>query len=325
MHAPPLGAPSTKKHSEDAMPFAVFGPAYAFIDDRLEQFLTQGASGMVAELAGPMRLALVLYVLLYGFAILRGAIAEPFMDFAVRSLKLAVIYMLATSVAYGDWVAEPLFRTLPEALAQAISGGAAQEPGAAFDQFFARGAYLGQKIADTGSAIDIAPWLMAAAVFLIGAAAAALGFGIVMIAKIALALLIALGPIFVACALFDGTRRYFFGWLSQAVNYLVLFALIISVFQLVLSLVGDQWSAIDGHDPMVGGLLFVALCFLAAIFFLQTPAIAAGIAGGASAGIADFATAGASAFRSPAAALHSAPFTTRPPTGGGSIRPARST
>lgn len=71
-------------------------------------------------------------------------------------------------------------------------------------------------------------------------------------------------------------------------NYLVLFALIIVIFQLVLSLVRDQWGAIQGADPMVGGLIFIALCLLGAIFFLQTPAIAAGIAGGASAAVGDF-------------------------------------
>ena len=76
-------------------------------------------------------------------------------------------------------------------------------------------------------------------------------------------------------------------------NYLVLFALIIVIFQLVLSLVRDQWGAIQGADPMIGGLIFIALCLLGAIFFLQTPAIAAGIAGAASGGLAHFRTAAA--------------------------------
>ena len=122
---------------------------------------------------------------------------------------------------------------------------------------------------------------------------AALGFAILLLAKLALALLIALGPIFVACALFSATRRFFFGWLAQAVNYLILFALILAVLQLVLALVAGQWSKIEGGDPVSGGLVFVALCLLAMIFFLQTPTIAAGIAGGASAGLADFANAAA--------------------------------
>jgi type IV secretion system protein VirB6 len=303
--------------------FRIFGPAYVFIDGKLDQFLGAGASRVIAEVAGPLRVAMVLYVLLYGIAILRGAISEPVMDFAVRSLKLAAIYMLATSAAYGDWVTQPLFHTLPDTLARAISGQTGGDAGTAFDQFLSRAGYLGDKVADKATAMDWLPWLVSGAVFVVGALAAALGFGIVTLAKVALALLVALGPIFVACALFEATRRYFFGWLSQAVNYLVLFALIVAMFQLILSLVADQWSAIDGQDPVVGGLLFIALCLLGAIFFLQTPAIAAGIAGGASAGLADFGNAAAMGRSGPA------PFSgggaaggrTQTRREGGSVRP----
>jgi len=276
-----------------ASSFSIFEPAYAFVDAKLDTFLNARASDVIAQVAGPLRAALVLYVVLYGLAILRGAISEPIIDFAVRSLKLAFIYLLATTVAYSTWVTGPLFHTLPDALTQAISGAAAPDVGAAFDQFFSRAAYLGDKIASTASPIDWAPVVMAGAVYVVGAIAAALGFGIVLIAKVALALLVALGPIFIACALFDASRRFFFGWLSQAVNYLILLALILTIFQLILSLVADQWASIDGQDPMSGGLLFLAVAILGAIFFLQTPAIAAGIAGGASAGLSDFGAAAA--------------------------------
>lgn len=268
--------------------FQVFGPAYAFIDGRLDQFLGEAAGRMLGEVAGPLRAALVLYVLLYGFAILRGAIAEPMMDFAIRSLKLALIVMLATTAAYGSWITQPLFHALPDTLSRAIAGGTPGEAGAAFDQFFGRAAYLGQKTARDATVMNWLPLLVGGSVFVIGALAAAVGFGVVVLSKVALALLIALGPIFVACALFEASRRYFFGWLSQAVNYLVLYALILAIFQLVLTLVGDQWGRIDGQDPIVGSLIFIALCILGAIFFLQTPAIAAGISGGASLGLADF-------------------------------------
>ncbi|MCR5876642.1 type IV secretion system protein [Phenylobacterium sp. J426] len=268
--------------------FRIFGPAYTYIDGRLDGFLGFGVGNVIAEVAAPLRAALVLYVLLYGFAILRGAIAEPVTDFAVRSLKLGLIYMLATTAAYGQWVTEPLFHTLPDTLARAVGGAAVGDAGQACDRFFSRAAYLGEKIADQATLTDWLPLLVSGAVWVCGALAAALGFGIVTLAKVALAFLVALGPIFIACSLFEATRRYFFGWLSQAVNYLVLFALILLLLEMVLAFVADQWGAIDGDDPMTGGLLFIALSLLGAIFFLQTPAIAAGIAGGASAGLADF-------------------------------------
>lgn len=303
--------------------FSIFSPTYLYIDGRLDQFLGEGVSHAIAEVESPLRMALVLYVMLYGFAILRGAIREPIVDFAVRSIKLIIIYRLATTVAYSDYVTQPLFHALPETVAKAISGTASGDPGAAFDQFLARVGYLSDKISDQASLSNPGPWLMAIAVTIVGALAAALGFGVVVIAKVALALIIGLGPLFVACALFEATRRYFFGWLSQAVNYVILFGLVIAIFQLVLSLIDAQWGSIEGLDPMSAGLLFISLCLLGALFFLQTPAIAAGIAGGASLGIGDFGAATGLGWRGDQQAR---PAANAPPVsgGGGTIGPVRS-
>ena len=305
----------------------IFEPASQFIDGKLDTFLDQDVSNVIAQTAGPVKAALVLYVLLYGFAILRGSISEPITDFAVRSLKLALIYMLATTVAYSSWITQPMFHTLPDTLTQAIGGSSGTDVGSAFDNFFNRAGYLGEKIAKTATLTDVAPLLVSGAVYVIGALAAAIGFGIVVVAKVSLALLVALGPIFIGCALFDASRRLFFGWLSQAINYVLLMALIVTVFQLILSLVSDQWGSIDGADPTTAGLIFIALCILGAIFFLQTPAIAAGIAGGASSGLADFGNAVGMAFggRMPS---FGAPTTqggrTQAPRTGGSLRPVGS-
>ena len=96
-----------------AEPFQIFQPAYSFVDGKLDVFLNERASSVMAQVSGPLRAALVLYVLLYGFAILRGSIQEPFMDFVVRSIKLAFVYMLATTVAYSTYVTQPLFHVRP--------------------------------------------------------------------------------------------------------------------------------------------------------------------------------------------------------------------
>lgn len=290
--------------------FHVFEPAYDFVDNRLTAILGERVAAVTAELAGPLRAALVLYIVLYGFAIFRGSIAEPVMDFALRSIKLVFIYAIATTPAYGAYVTQPLFTDFPNSLTQAMSGSGAASVGEAFDELMNFAGYLGEQASDRGSIADFGPWLVGAVVFIAGALAAALGFGVVMVAKIGLALLVTIGPIFVALALFEATRRFFFGWLAQGVNYLVLFALILTVVQLVLDLVRSQWGAIEGMDPVAGGLVFIALCLLAGYFFLQMPALAAGVAGGASAGVADFVQSGG---RFSGQTASSSPANTPPP------------
>ena len=156
-----------------AEPFQIFQPAYAFVDSKLDVFLNERASSVMAQVSGPLRSALVLYVLLYGFAILRGTIQEPFMDFVVRSLKLAFVYMLATTVAYSTYVTQPLFHVLPDTLTQAISGGGVPDVGSAFDNFFNRAAYLAETITKQASPVDFGPWILGAVVYIVGALAAA--------------------------------------------------------------------------------------------------------------------------------------------------------
>ncbi|WP_369062167.1 type IV secretion system protein [Caulobacter sp. 73W] len=274
--------------------YSLFQQAYEYVDGRLDVFLGQGVANAISEVDGPLRLALVLYVLFYGFAILRGAIQEPLMDFSIRSLKLGLIYTLATTPAYASYVTEPLFHALPDALARSLGGEDTPSAAASFDSFLSRTGALGERLTEGASPIALDRWLMAGAVWICGALAASIGFGVVLVAKVALALVIALGPIFIALALFEVTRRYFFGWLSQAVNYLVLFGLIFAVFQLVLGMVADQWETLQSQDAMAAGVAFIALSLLGSIFFLQTPTLAAGIAGGASVGVSDFLAAGRS-------------------------------
>lgn len=304
---------------------AIFSTAYTFIDSRLDAFLHDHLSSVISIVVGPLRIALVLYIVLYGIAIVRGAIAEPMMDFVVRSIKLCMIFTLATTVAYTSNITDPLFQGLPNTLAKAISGSDVSNVGDSFDQFFAYGAVLADKIAKSATGFDVLAYIISCVVFVVTAIAAALGFGVVMVAKLALALLVALGPIFIACSLFESSRRYFYGWLSQGVNYIVLFALMLTVFELVLALMKTEWPNIDGEANLkVAGMVFSALCLLGAIFFLQVPGIAAGIAGGASTGVADFFAAAALARRSARSNSRRTRIPVsmpRPGTSGGSIKP----
>lgn len=267
----------------------IYQPAYIYVDQQLTSVLNDGLSNVISAVDGPLRLTLALYVVLYGWAILRGSISEPVLDGVVRLVKLCFIYVVATTVAYNSYVTDPLFNDLPDWLAQAISGQNAGGVGGAFDEFVNRGGYLADKIFARASVAAPLGWIIGTCVWLITAISTGLGFGIVMLAKCALALLVALGPIFIACVVFEATRGFFFGWLRQGVNYLLLFALIITVFYIILGIVEAQWSNIEGQaNPNTSGLIFIAVCIFGGIFFLQTPNIAAGIAGGAAAGLGDF-------------------------------------
>jgi type IV secretion system protein VirB6 len=245
------------------------------------------------------------------------------MDFVVRGMKLVFIFCVATTPAYSSYVTDPLFNGLPNIVARAISGSDVTTLSGSFDQFFSYGAALYEKISESAG-LDVTARIISAVVFVASLAATGVAFAIMEVARVALALVIAMGPIFVACALFDAPRRYFFGWLSQAVNFIVLFALIVTVFALGLDMMKAVWPNIDSQPNLkVAGMLFSAVCVVAIVIFICLPRFASGIAGGANSGAGEFvnALAFAAGRMSKTSGSQGSPSANGGRSAGGSIKP----
>ena len=76
---------------------------FAFVDEQfkapLENFISLGTSNVASWITGPLIAALTLYVVLYGYLVLRGSVQEPILDFAFRAIKLAIIVMLVKNAS----------------------------------------------------------------------------------------------------------------------------------------------------------------------------------------------------------------------------------
>ena len=73
----------------------------------------------------------------------------------------------------------------------------------------------------------------------------AAGGAIIIVAKVVLGVLVALGPIFIASLLFDATRRFFERWVAMVVTY----GLLIVLFALALHLRARDLRALHGPGP----------------------------------------------------------------------------
>ena len=303
----------------------VFQPSYNYINGQLTTFIGQRLTDVQSAVTSPLRLAITLYVILYGIAVIRGAIKEPILDGVNRLIKILFIYLIATTPAFNTYVTDPLFHSLPNFLAQSISGTNSTTLGSSFDGFLGRGLDLGARIMKTGSITDFGPYLIGAVVDVIAVIVAGFGFAIMLVSLVTLAILVALGPIFIALLVFEPTRRYFFSWLNQGITALATFALIITVFELINSLVTQQWADINAQaDPEVSGLLYCAYAALGGLFFMHIPTLAAGLAGGVGSAARDFVNAGAQVASAVATGGASAPASaagaaSKAGGGGGSI------
>lgn len=272
------------------MDYALVGPLFDKIDDTTRQFVTDISSRAIAAITPVVIICLTVSFILYGLAIAQGKVEMPFADFAMRSVRIAAIVALGLGVGlYQSDIAEAI-RTTPDQLASAllsdptaIGTGTGNIIDNALDKGFRAAGEAFEKASFFGDD-GVTYALLGIIIILATGIFGAIGAAFLIIAKLALALLAGLGPIFIACMLFPATSRMFESWVGQVVNYGLLIVMFSSIFGLLINIYGNymEQMAFDGEVNIVytvGGavVLSVALIFV----LMQLPSIASGLAGGA--------------------------------------------
>jgi type IV secretion system protein VirB6 len=101
--------------------------------------------------------------------------------------------------------------------------------------------------------------------------------------RIALAVLLALGPIFILMILFESTRRFFDAWLHELVNYALVSMITVMVAALLLDLVeayAVQTAARGSALLTVDALNLALAAGIVVLILRQVLGIAARLAGG---------------------------------------------
>lgn len=238
----------------------------------------------VARLLEPAIVTLgVLYVLVWGYLQLIGKIEEPFIEGAKRMLTLALILGLSLHLLLFNEVIVDSFFTAPTALVAGVID--APDAVGVVDEIFFDGDDAASLLLAKGGFFDNAFTFYVAgfAVYLIVGLTAVYTMFLLALSKIALSVLLALGPIFLALLFFESTKRFFESWLAQLCNYAFLTILTVMVAALMLQVVSEAAQA----AVMAGGGIEIAhalkVCVAAALTFLvmkQVPAMAQGLASG---------------------------------------------
>src|SRR5258707_8746448 len=106
------------------MAISVFDSYLKEFEQPITTFVSTSVSNLASYIDGPLRVAVMLYVILYGFAVMRGAISEPIMEFAWRAMRIVVVVLLATnSSTFQQYVTSLFFDSLPKEIGNALAGG----------------------------------------------------------------------------------------------------------------------------------------------------------------------------------------------------------
>ena len=239
--------------------------------------------GSDALLGQALTAALTLYIAFYAIGLLTGRTSLSVSALTPRMMTLGIALTFATSwVAYQS-VIWNLLVGAPDEIASLLIGTSGSATSLFADRLDKIFAVVAQAAAateaatagmpDTGS-IASGPdllWL-SALLLLLGTV------GVLLVARIALAAMLALGPIFIICGLFEGSRGLFEGWLKAAVMFAVtpLLAVLIGGGTIaMLSPMLDSLAAAGGQVP----LRLTTTLFLAAAVYCALMIVTLKIAG----------------------------------------------
>jgi type IV secretion system protein VirB6 len=239
-----------------------------------------------ARLAGVLEPAVVtlatVYVMAWGYLHLTGKIDEPLM----AGLKRIAMVALVLGVGLRLWLYNTLivdtFYNAPAQLAAAVIGSG--DPVGTIDAIWEQGGTVAGNLWAKGSLLRGFGFELAAAVVwvLIGLLCVYAMF-LIALSSIALAVLLALGPLFIASLFFDATRRFFSAWIAQLANYGLITILTVMVAALLLHTVESyaaQTAARGSAIFTVDALNMVLIAVLVFLILRQVMPIASGLAGG---------------------------------------------
>lgn len=262
---------------------------------------SEAMSGRMAGVIGPVGFTLFsLYIVLWGMAMIRGAIQEPFTDGLLRIVRGVVILLFATGAGtYAQWTGD-LFWEVPGAIASAISDDGASttlETGAPrtaemLDTALGQGLRVGLRAWNKMGVLKISQslafGLLAIAIWLAVLALVIFAAAVVVVASVGLSIVLGVGPLFILLAMFESTKAFFESWVRQAATFAVLFILMGSAISLVMGAFSTFLQgglAAFGDNPGINDIvvLFAKVIGVSGAFLVVVTQVqnwSAGLAGG---------------------------------------------
>lgn len=260
-----------------------FGEFDIWLTNLLVRYIADNTAA-VARVLEPVIVTLgVLYVVVWGYLQLLGKTEEPFIAGVKRLLTLAVILGVSLQFWLYNEVIVDTFFTAPASLVAGVIG--APNAVGVVDEIMFDGDDTASLLLAKGGLFDdaITFYVAGFAVYLIVGLTAVYTMFLLALSKIALSILIALGPLFFAMLFFESTKRFFESWVAQLSNYAFLTILTVMVAALMLQVVSETAQAAVATGGGIEIAHALRVCAAAALTFLimkQVPSMAQGLASG---------------------------------------------
>lgn len=224
------------------------------IDRVTQHFVFDGYQALAHYLSAPLGSLIILYIVLMGYAMVRGLIQSPQQELFKFTIRAGLIYLTAMNWGFFSEKICDLFIVGSESIAttlmqavhhQASSTSINEGLQKVFDEVLG----LGSSLFEAGSFRKLSPYFAGMMVFLSGSLTIGLALIEILIAKLMLALTLCTAPLFISFCLFEQTKSFFERWLGILVGFSFVLIFVSAVIGLCIHLL--HWVLITVTGPEV--------------------------------------------------------------------------
>jgi type IV secretion system protein VirB6 len=262
-----------------------FSTFWTWLSEQLSTYIGDNTARLASVLEPAVVTLATVYVMAWGYLLLTGKIDEPVLAGLKRILAMALILGVGLRLWLYNTLIVDTFYHAPAQLAAAMVGSG--DPVSTIDTIWERGGAVAGNLWDKGGILrgDFGFYLAGALVWCLIGLLCVYAMFLIAFSSIALAVLLALGPLFVALLFFDATKRLFAAWISQLTNYALITVLTVMVAALLLQVVqsyATQTAARGTAILTVDALHMMLMAVLVFLILRQVMPISSGLAGGVS-------------------------------------------
>ncbi|CAZ90448.1 Type IV secretory pathway, VirB6 component [Thiomonas arsenitoxydans] len=279
----------------------VTSPNYTFysdfftkIDSVLSGYVSSTSASIIGSFNGTATTLLAIYVALWGWMMIRGTINEPLRDGLQRIIKISLIWGFAMSVGtYQTQISSWVFNA-PGDAAALISGGPSATPSSEMnfldnaedqvDMAYQKETIQAGKDSTLGVP-DIGEEIFAFVILVVGSIMVLYGAFLYILSLVALAVLLAIGPIFIIALFFDASKPFFEKWIGMLFHYIFVVMLTAAVLGIILNVVNAYTT--KANAAVMGSVNFtstalpiVIISLVGALILMQVQTKAAALSGG---------------------------------------------
>lgn len=264
----------------------MYSMLFQFFESISSNYITNSAQKIISFISQPTFTLLSIYILFWGLCHILGLVREPIIDAVKRFIKLGFILGIALSFStYNDYVVETITKG-PEEFASAFVDGY-QNIGDTLQTIYNNMWEIGNKFWEQGGIFgdnSIGSYIFAIIIYIVTCIITAYAAFLVILSKISIAILIAVGPFFIILTMFDSTKRFLEQWVAQLCNYGIMTILTIAFNAFILKLMDSAAEKIlqevSTASQLANASPIIIIGLISFLIMMQIPTISSALAGG---------------------------------------------